>query len=32
MCRSPLFGYIPRSLYLGEPSTDSFNRSYKSLG
>lgn len=29
---SPVFGYIPRSLYLGEPSTDSFNRSYKSLG
>lgn len=29
---SKLFGYIPRSLYLGEPSTDSFNRTYKSIG
>jgi iron complex outermembrane receptor protein len=29
---NPLFGYIPRSLYLGEPATDSFNREYKSAG
>lgn len=29
---SPIFGHIPRSLYLGEPSTDSFHRVYRSAG